>query len=199
MKFLIRALTATQAYQRTSAGKDRAQGEPTLFARMPLRGLTAEQMFDSVAMATGYRDTGGGDDLFSQLAGGKRSARADFLTKFANQSDRPTRAQTTILQALSLMNGQVTADATSLERSETLGALLDAPFLSTAERVETLYLAALARRPSTKELARAVRFVEDAVRDAKGRTEEARRAAYGNAVADVFWAVLNGSEFSLNH
>ena len=56
---------------------------------MPLRGLTAEQLFDSVAMATGYRDSGGGDDLLSGLLGGNRSARSEFLTRFA-PSDRPT-------------------------------------------------------------------------------------------------------------
>jgi hypothetical protein len=200
MKFLIRTLTATQAYQRTSAGKDKGQEDPTLFARMPLRGLTPEQLFDSVAMATGYRDSGGvGEDLLSALGGGKRSARSEFLTKFANLSERPTRAQTTILQALALMNGRVTADATSLGRSETLGALLDAPFLSTAQRVESLYLAALARRPNTKELGRAVRFIEEAVQDARGGSAAARDRAYGHAVADVFWALLNSSEFSLNH
>ena len=40
-------------------------------------------------------------------------------------------------------------------------------------------------------------FVDDAVRPAQGA--EARRDAYNNAVADVFWALLNTSEFSLNH
>src|SRR5262249_16731930 len=47
MKFLIRAITATQAYQRTSAGKEKSQEPQGLFARMPLRGLTPEQLFDS--------------------------------------------------------------------------------------------------------------------------------------------------------
>ncbi|HYT88656.1 MAG TPA: DUF1549 and DUF1553 domain-containing protein [Gemmataceae bacterium] len=196
MKFLIRAITATRAYQLTSAGRDKAQEDATLFARMPLRGLTAEQLFDSVAMATGYRDAGNaGDDLLSAIAGGKRSARSEFLNKFGNQTERPVKAQTSILQALSLMNGRVVADATSLERSETLGALLDAPFLSTAERIEALYLAALARRPSERERERALRFVDEAVRDASGSNS----AAYNNAVADVFWALLNSSEFVLNH
>ena len=74
---------------------------------MPLRGLTGEQLFDSLAMATGYRDSGSSDDLISGLLGGNRSARSDFLTKFA-LSERPTEAQTSILHALTLMNGKVT-------------------------------------------------------------------------------------------
>src|SRR5262249_4967497 len=42
-KFLIRAITSTQAYQLTSARREKTPEEPALFARMPLRGLTPEQ------------------------------------------------------------------------------------------------------------------------------------------------------------
>jgi hypothetical protein len=196
LKFLIRALTATRAYQLSSAREHKGPDDPTLFTRMPLRGLTAEQLFDSVAMATGYRDSGGGNDLLTGLLGGNRSARAEFLTRFA-ASERPTEAQTSILQALSLMNGKVTAAATTLERSETLAAVADAPFLSTADRVETLYLAALSRKPSTREGDRAVRFVQEAAGKARG--SDAVRRATGEALADLFWALLNSPEFVVNH
>src|SRR5258708_24747625 len=198
-QFLIRALTSTEAYQRTSAGPvvaapKESTEDLTLFSRMPLRGLTAEQLFDSVAMATGFRDAGGsGDDLLSAVVGGNKSARSQFLTKFANQTQRAKEAQTSILQALSLMNGKVIADATSLERSETLAAIVDAPFLTTAGRVETLFLATLSRRPSDRELDRMTLFVQDAVRQGD------QPAAYNGALADIFWALLNSSEFTLNH
>ncbi|HKB41194.1 MAG TPA: DUF1553 domain-containing protein, partial [Gemmataceae bacterium] len=199
LKFLARAITASKTYQLSSAGTHTSQDDPTFFARMPLRGLTAEQLFDSIARATGYRDSGGGDDLISGLLGGNRSARSEFLTKFASQPGKPTESQTSILHALSLMNGRVVADATSLERSEILAAIVDAPFLSTAERIETLYLATLSRKPETKELDRAVRFVEAAVKAAKSKDADARRTASSNALADVFWALLNSTEFVLNH
>jgi hypothetical protein len=203
-KFLIRALTATDAYQRTSAGavaadpKAEAAHDPALFARMPLRGLTAEQLFDSLFMATGFRDAGGnGDDLLSAIVGGNKSARAGFLTKFANQTQRAKESQTSILQALSLMNGKVVADATSLEKSETLAAIADAPFLTMADRIDTLYLATLSRRPRAKESERATRFIQDSVRRADSLAN--RATAFNSALADVFWALLNSSEFTLNH
>jgi hypothetical protein len=66
--------------------------------------------------------------------------------------------------------------------------------MNTKERIETLYLATLSRRPRLAEMDRATRFVDDAVKNAGGSQE-----AYGNALADVFWALLNSSEFSLNH
>jgi hypothetical protein len=187
MKFLVRTITSTRAYQLSSAGKKQGTEDRSLFARMPLRGLTAEQLFDSVAMATGYRDSGGSDDLLTGITGGNRSARAEFLTKFGS-TDRPIDSQSSILQALSLMNGKVIAKATALEHSETLAAIADAPFLSTADRIETLYLATLARKPSSKEIDRAVRFIQEAGKDANG-----------TALADVFWALLNSPEFILNH
>ncbi len=202
-QFLVRALTSTEAYQRTSAGPvvaapKESTEDLTLFSRMPLRGLTAEQLFDSVAMATGFRDAGGsGDDLLSAVVGGNKSARSQFLTKFANQTQRAKEAQTSILQALSLMNGKVIADATSLERSETLAAIMDAPFLTTAGRVETLYLATLSRRPSARELDRVTLFIQDTVRRSDSLGDQS--AVYNGALADIFWALLNSSEFTLNH
>jgi hypothetical protein len=152
---------------------------------MPLRGLTGEQLFDSVAMATGFRDKGDNGGLLGAL-GGTRSARAEFLARFA-ATERPTDKQTSILQALALMNGKVTATATTVEKSELLASVVDAPFLNTAERIETLYLATLSRKPTEKELARAEKFVKDS------KSKEA------DALADVFWALLNSPEFILNH
>jgi hypothetical protein len=193
VKFLIRAITASRPYQLTSADNRLQPEAPAreLFACMPLRGLTAEQIFDSLAMATGYRDSGGGDDLLSNIFGGQRSARSEFLTRFANQPERPTEAQTSILQALSLMNGKVMAAATSLEISETLAAVAESPFVSTEERIETLYLATLSRKPEAKEIRRTVQFINDAGKRRKGSDKE--------ALADVFWALLNSPEFIVNH
>ena len=57
LKFLIRAITATQGLrpdQRASAARSRAPAN--LFAAMPVRALSPGQLFDSLAQATGFRD-----------------------------------------------------------------------------------------------------------------------------------------------
>jgi hypothetical protein len=202
LKFLLRAITNSKTYQRSSSATHKSQDDRTLFARMPLRGLTGEQLFDSLALATGYREPRNTGGLFSELLSGNTPPRAEFLTKFA-QSERATEAQTSILQALALMNGKVIADATSLEKSETLAAVVDAPFVGTAGRVEALYLATLSRKPTTRETNRAVRFVEEAVKlakkDSTKRAKARRSSAYSEALADVFWALLNSPEFVVNH
>ena len=51
------------------------------------------------------------------------------------------------------MNGQLTADAASVQRSELLRGVLLAPFMDTKQRVETLYMATLSRKPTEKEMA----------------------------------------------
>jgi hypothetical protein len=181
LKYLIRALTATRAYGLTSAVGRSEQAPPHLFAAMPLRSLSPGQLFDSLAQATGFRDGPGRDAA--------DAPRGRFLELFADRDEKPTEGQTSILQALALMNGPVVAAATSPETGDTLAAVAEAPFLDTAGKVGTLYLAALTRRPRPEEMALMSGYVD------RGKTEADRT----KALADVFWALLNSPEFRFNH
>jgi len=187
VKFMIRSIMLTRAYQRTSAITHPSQNEPRLFARMAVKGLTPEQLFDSLAQATGYQEPLGSANQRLAVFGGQNNARAEFLQLFASQ-DKKTETHTSILQALALMNGRFIADATSLEKSRTLGAIVDAPFPN-AQRIETLYLAVLGRLPRAEEASRLLAYVNGG----GARNDE------GAALADVFWVLLNSSEFILNH
>jgi hypothetical protein len=186
-KFLIRAITASRTYQLTSAGGHPGPDDPRLFARMALKGLTPEQVFDSLATATGYREGQVAmlPDGFARVP----SPRAGFLARFANASDKRTEHRTSILQALALMNGRFVADATSPEQSQALAAVLDSPFMDNRQRLDTVFLAALSRPMRPAEAARLLPYVEKG-----GPSGDPRKA-----LADVFWALLNSSEFILNH
>ena len=182
LKFLIRAITATRAYGLTSAQDRPEPTGPYLFSAMPVRGLSAGQLWASLTQATGFRD---GPDL----GGRGDSARSRFIDLFAARDEQPTAAQTSISQALTLMNGPIVAGATSLELGDTLASIAEAPYLDNAGRVAELYLAALTRMPRPDETALLV-----------GHIEEARTpAGQSRALADVFWAILNGPEFKHNH
>jgi Protein of unknown function (DUF1549)/Protein of unknown function (DUF1553) len=173
LKFLIRVLTATRAYN-LSSGANETESAASTFASMPVRGLSPGQFFDSLTQATGA-DPG--------------DARARFLELFASRNERPVDAETTIIQALTMMNGSYIDGVTNPDTSQSLGAIVKAPFLDTPGRIETLYLATLTRRPTADERANLVRYVERRKTDA----EQAK------ALADIFWAILNGPEFHLNH
>ncbi len=185
-KFLIRAITSSKTYQLTSASQ--SSGDIRAFARMPLRGLSGEQLFDSLCQATGYRDNGQNSNQrgFGPQFG---TPRAEFLNRFDNSADRRTEHQTSILQALALMNGKFIADATSVERSQTLQAIVESPFLDHRQRLDTLFLAALSRPMREAEASRLLPYVEKG-----GPSSDSRKA-----LADVFWVLLNSSEFNINH
>ncbi len=173
MKYLIRAITSTRAYHLTSVADPNQTSPPALFSRMPVRGMSPGQFVDSLTRATGV-----------ELG----ESRGRFLELFADRDARATEAQASILQALTLMNGPFIQGATSAEGGDTLGAIAGAPYLDAEGRLEALYLATLARRPEPEERALALAYV--------ARKAEGDRAA---ALSDVFWALLNGPEFRVNH
>ncbi len=186
MKFLIRAITASETYQRTSTQTHASQEDLRLFARVPLKGLSPEQVFDSLATAVGYR---GDSRNVNRDFFGRGGARSEILARFTNPVDKKTEFQTSILQALALMNGRFISDATSLSKSETLAAVIDMPTMGTREKLDTLFLAALSRPMRGSEAGRFVAYVNGG-----GPTKDPKKA-----LADVFWVLLNSSEFILNH
>jgi len=183
-KFLIRAITASRAYQLSSVSSHPTQEDPRLFARMALKGLTPEQLFDSLSLATGFREKVPDRRFILE----RESVRDQFLNQFASQ-DKRTEFQTSILQSLMLMNGKFMEEVTSPDRSATLASVADSPFLDTRQKIGALFLAALARPPRSNEVERFTRYVKE------GGTRGDAKSALG----DVFWVLLNSPEFLLNH
>lgn len=185
-KFMIRAITGSRTYQLTSQQSAPSQSRQSTFARMAVRGMTAEQIFDSLAVATGYRQP---FDPEQPLNFNNDQARQDFITTFGNQTESAPDRSSTILQALALMNGDFIGDATDLADSRTLAAIVDAPFLSENDKIESLYLTTLNRRPSQVEFNRMQSYLS-------GKADSVDRQ---DAFSDIFWVLLNSSEFLLNH
>src|SRR5262249_9556219 len=51
VKYLMRAIALSKAYQRTSTVTHPSQNDSRLFARMAVKGMSPEQLFDSLALA----------------------------------------------------------------------------------------------------------------------------------------------------
>jgi hypothetical protein len=187
LKYLFEAIAGSKAYQLSSQGS----GAAPLYSRQLLRGLTAEQLYDSLAVATGQPDVQG-DDPFAPFRGGNNN-RAEFISKFGKQTGKPTEHETSIIQALTLMNGTFVGAATNPTRSELLSAVLEAPFFNEKSRIETIYLATMSRMPTEKELEKAQSFI------GRASTGDDMKKANAEAIADVFWALLNSTEFVFNH
>jgi hypothetical protein len=180
LKYLTKALVLTRAYRMSSAPA--GASDPRLFARMPVRGLTGEQLYDTLRVAAGLPVERDDLDPVNVLRERKRFT-ADFYV------ERAATAQRSIIQSLSLMNGSTTALLTDPAKTPLLVATANSPFFDTRGQVEALFLATLSRRPTDKEMSSFAKYVETG-----GSHKDAAKA-----LADVFWALLNSSEFNTNH
>ena len=187
-RLLIRAITRTKAYQLSSKMTHPGQADPRRFAKMSLKGLTPSQLFDTLVATTGFREPA---FMRNQQNFGfvqPNNPRSQFLSQFAN-TERATETNTTILQALMLMNGKFIGDQTDLAKSELLAAIVDMPGWDTKQRVSNLFLTAFARNPTPEELEKYASYVD------RGGAKNDKK----QALADVFWVLLNSSEFLFNH
>jgi hypothetical protein len=184
LEYLIRALVGTRAYQLSSRPSDPGQNDRRLFARMAVRGLSPEQLYDSLLAALGTTDETSASPSF--FGSPPATRRAEFLARFADAAERQATRQTSVLQALYMMNGPLLEE--SLPSSKTLATVQANDRSPAARNVTELYLAVLSRRPAPDELERLRQYVEG------GPTTD-RKAA----LADVFWALLNSAEFASNH
>ena len=177
---LVRTLAMTRAYQLSSESIAGASPRPELFARMAIKALTAEQLYDCLLQATARRQNAANR--------GFNSSRNVFLNKFRAPGGSSTEFHSGIPQALTLMNGDEVRSAIDLEESDILVGLT-APFLNDEQRVEALFLATLSRHPNEEEQGKFVAYVTD-----KKAAADKRRA-----LGDILWALLNSAEFCLNH
>jgi hypothetical protein len=112
------------------------------------------------------------------------TVRTQFETTFGYDPSDPRETVTSsIPQALAMMNGvRINLAVRAIGGETVLGRLLEGIDENEA-LVEELYLRTLSREPSEKEMKTAIEFV---------RSTPSRAAAF----EDLFWALLNSSEFS---
>ncbi|WP_145224005.1 DUF1549 and DUF1553 domain-containing protein [Gimesia algae] len=188
LKFLIREIVNSQTYQLTSHQTDPSQSRSEWYGKMPTRGLTAEQIFANLVQATGFfRQTTEVDSFLFSL--GNNSPEAEIGDLFQTDAENQLDPRATILQALALMNGTFMTNATSLEQSDVFTAIVEFPELTVSAKIEAFYLCTLSRFPTESETKRLTEYISSA------KSEDEITHAYSN----LFWALLNSSEFLLNH
>ena len=205
---LTRWIVLSEAYGldsragRSNEEDDPALGATPLFSRFYLRQLTAEQVYDSLLTATRA------DAALSEEARERAKARwlRQFSTAFGNdENGESNNFNGSIPQVLAMMNSQLMRQATSIDweaawsndrgsqgkygeaNQAFLSEVATDTELSNADRVERLYLAALARKPDRNEL----KMCNTMLAAREGNASEALR--------DIWWALLNSNEFILQH
>jgi hypothetical protein len=191
VKGLIRWIALSEAYGLSSKfgpknlKDDPSLGEKPMFSHFYLRQMRAEELYESLLVATEAHKTKGTYEEQEKL---KRDWLGQFVIAFGtDENDETTTFNGTIPQALMMMNGDMIKKATSIESGSFLFRLAGDAKMSNAAKINYLYMAALARKPASGEVAMANEVV--ALRK-------------GNALAalqDVWWTLLNSNEFIINH
>jgi hypothetical protein len=190
LKQLIRWICNSEAYNLTSqVGRDNeidnpSAGEVPLFSHMYVKSMEAEQLYDSLIVATSAHKSGRAN--WEQAERQRQQWMGQFVIAFGtDEGDEATTFNGTIPQALMMMNGELVTNAVSAEKGSALREALESNEPD-ATKIRNLYLATLSRYPSSREATMAMRLV---------RGNRDKLAAY----QDLFWALLNSNEFIFVH
>ncbi len=189
-KKLIRWITHSNAYHLSYVANktnDKVEQE-TQFARMNMKSLTPEQLFESLMVATRASQ--------AETKDGKATLRAQWLkglvNNFGDDEGNEVTFNGTVVQALMMMNGKEINEAISRKDKGTVAmAMARNPRNGTAV-INELYLAALNRPPRPAELS-AISIKINL------RPTASKKDTWAFKYEDLFWALLNSNEFILNH
>ena len=193
LKQLIRTICATEAYSLGSQFNDKnksddpAAGEMPLFSHMYLKSMQAEQLYDSLIVASNAHQSGRGG--WSAQEEQRQKWMQQFIVAYENdENDESTTFNGTIPQALMMMNSELIEKACSIERGSFLFESMSKPGTE-PQKIQELYLAALSRRPTRSELSKVSKMLSD----------NKYRGQPLSAYQDLFWALLNSNEFVFIH
>jgi len=188
LRKLMRTIVRSRTYQLSLKPNRWNEDDTVNFSRQTPRRLSAEQMLDSIAAATGHRPR------FQDLPADMRAVQVpdgkvagnDFLMLFG----RPKRqsacecersSNVTLSHALNLINGKTLGESVSSDSSRI--AKLAETEKDDRKVVEEIYLSCLGRMPTEKELSVA------SLGEGKERVEGAQ---------DLVWALMNTPSFLFN-
>ena len=188
VKWLFRTICATQTYQRESRPRRDVEGTP--FVANVAQPLRSDQLYNALLTAIDADESALDDNprrrrqAMAAAYGRPVTARQQFEAAFGYDPSDPRETVTSsIPQALAMMNGpRINLAVRSIGEQTVLGRLLG-EINENEPLIEELYLRTLSREPTEKEMKLALEF---------GRSTRNRTAAF----EDLFWALLNSSEFS---
>lgn len=190
MRALMMWIVQSEAYGRSSQTvtqnrtDDPALGEMPKFTHFYLRQMTPEQLYESLLM-TAQGNYADGDYQAQERQ--KSRWLQQFNQAFGNDEGLESNSfNGTITQTLMMFNGDIIQKAVRYDEGSMIDGLIKGE-RSDKKCVEQLYLAGLARKPTSNEWSMAKMLIAS-----NGGN---RHLAY----QDLWWAILNSNEFILNH
>jgi hypothetical protein len=187
---LVYWVTLSRPYQLSSeSNKSNAEDDPLLgqsprFSHFYLRQMQAEQLYESLLVATQASQSRGSYEEQERI---KNRWLQQFSRAFGNdEGQEATSFNGTIPQVLMMFNGEMVREAISTTDGSLIGELAESGS-SFPQCVEKLFWATLTRKPNSREKNMAKSFLAYRKGDAK------------EALKDVAWVLLNTNEFIFNH
>jgi hypothetical protein len=186
LQHLMRTIVNSRAYQASFVTNEWNAGDADNFSHAMPRRLTAEQLMDAVASATGSRPAFAEvpEDTNASQVPDPHVGKDGFLDLFGRPSRESAcecerRADLSLPQALNLINGKTISDAVADPNGRVTRSVLAGK--GDAAMVEDLYLATLSRLPSKAEAEVGLKYLSGGAR--------------GTRAQDLLWALLNSKGF----
>jgi hypothetical protein len=181
-------IAGTKAFQLDSrADFEVTQQHEDAWAVFPLTRLRPEQMAGGVIQASSLTTIDANSHIISQLQ--RFIEQGQFIQRYGDTGeDEFADRAGTIAQRLLLMNGELVKDRT--KPNPFLNATTRISVLAPTDEkaVETCYLTVLSRLPTAAEQAHFVKLLSG--------TEGDKRS---ECLEDLYWVLVNSTEFSWNH
>lgn len=188
LRRLIRAIARTEVFGLDSRG-DAKHAEPErAWAVFPLTRLRPEQVIGGVLQAGSLQTIGYQSHILVRLA--RAGAQNDFIKRYGDLGEEEFAEHgETIPQRLLMMNGKQVQERIRENLIGNAATQIAALAPNDAKAVETAYLCVLTRRPTPAEAEHFEHILADTT-DTRTRPQR---------MEDLYWCLLNSTEFSWNH
>ena len=188
LRRLIHVIAATEVFQMDSRADFEVTSEhERRWAVYPLTRLRPEQVVGSMLQSASLKTVDAASHILPELA--QFDQQNQFITRYGDTGeDEFDDRGGTIPQRLLMLNGNLVQERTMVEFNANTTTRLLTLSPNDEKAIETAYLVTLARRPSDDELKHFTR------RFAQTEGEDRNRA-----MEDLFWTLLNSTEFSWGH
>jgi hypothetical protein len=188
---LMRTIANSRAYQSSIATNEWNENDGENFSHAIPRRLSAEELMDALALATGVRPMfpDAPPDTRAEQLTDPHIGKDGFLDLFGrppreSSCECERRSDLSLPQALNLVNGKVISDAVADSNGRVARAILSGR--GDREILTELYLASLSRPPSAAELESGLKYLQSG----SGRAARAQ---------DLLWGLVNSKAFLYNH
>jgi hypothetical protein len=186
MRRLIRIIALSEVFRLDSAAEHEiTEEEERAWAAFPISRLRPEQVVGGILQSASVTTVDSESHILIRLI--KATQQNDFVQRYGDSGEDEFDGRVgTIPQRLLMMNGQLIDEKikdSPFNASTRIGSM--AP--DDAHAVEVAYLAVLTRRPTPEESAHFEELLADPA------------LPRGQRMEDLYWTLLNSTEFSWNH